>query len=281
MKLRIPLTLLVLLLIPTLALAFSGGPPNGRTDAPGEGNCTGCHSSFPVNSGSGTLSVSDLGTWNPGQVYDLAVTLSDPDASRWGFEFTILNEAGDSVGTVETVDGLTQISSTGARDYAKQTSTGAQTGTTGQVTWTVRWTAPAADTGDVTLYMAGNAADGNFSTSGDRIYTISNTWNEDVASPAPLPMLAAAELKPNYPNPFNPRTTLVYELARDQVVDLTIYSLDGRLVRRLDSGSRTSGRHEVVWDGMDRNGRPVTSGTYLYRLYTGGIVQTRTMALVR
>lgn len=282
MKSKILLSLLTLTLVPTLALANSGGPPNGRTDAPGEGNCTGCHNSFPVNSGTGTLTVSDLGgSWNPGEVYDLTVTLADPDASRWGFEFTILDEAGVSVGTVETVDGLTQISSTATRDYAKQTSAGTQNGTTEQASWTVRWTAPAVGTGDVTLYMAGNAANGNFSTSGDRIYTISNTWNEGGASPVPLPMLAGAELKPNFPNPFNPRTTLVYELARDQVVDLTIYSLDGRLVRRLESGPQTSGRHEVVWDGMDRNGRPVTSGTYLYRLYTGGIVQTRTMALVR
>ena len=281
MKPQILLSLVTILLMPTLALAFSGGPPDGRTNAPGETNCTACHTSFPLNSGAGTLSVSDLGSWNPGQVYDLTITLADPDAIRWGFECTIINGAGDSVGTLESIDANTQTSTTGTRDYAKHTSAGTQIGTPDQGSWTVRWTAPAAATGDVTLYMTGNAANGNFNNQGDYIYAISRTWSEGGASPAPMPLIAGAELQANYPNPFNPRTTLAYELAQDQNVDLTIYSLDGRLVRQIDSGNRAAGRHEVTWDGFDAHGRAVTSGTYLYRLATGGNVLTRTMTLVR
>lgn len=269
------------LLAPTLALAFSGGPPNGRTGAPGESNCTACHNSFPVNSGVGSLTVTDLSNWQPGQQYDVTVTLADPDASRWGFEFTILDGAGDSVGALATVDGNTQTSTSGSRVYAKQTSVGTQTGTTDQASWTVRWTAPAVGTGNVTLYMAGNAANGNSSTSGDHIYTISSAWAEGTASPAPLPALAGAELRSNYPNPFNPRTTLVFEMARGQEAQLAIYSVDGRLVKQLVSGFQAEGRHEVAWDGLDRDGRAVPSGTYLYRLVTAGLAQTRTMTLVR
>jgi hypothetical protein len=270
-----------LLLVPLSAMAYSSGPPNGRTNAPGETNCTACHSTFPLNSGSGSLVVTDLGSWEPGQTYDLTVTLADPDASRWGFEFTVLDQGGSRAGTLASLDANTQVSSTASRDYAKQTSAGSQPGTPDQASWTVRWTAPDAGSGDLTLYMAANAANGNSAASGDRIYAINSTWSEGTTSPAPMPALAGADLKANYPNPFNPRTTLAFELASDQQVALNIYSLDGRLVRELISGTRSAGRHEVAWDGLDRSGRAVPSGTYLYRLQAGGQVQTRTMALVR
>ncbi len=275
------LVMTALFLIPTLALAFSGGAPNGRTGAPGETTCTGCHSTFPLNSGTGSLNVTDLSNWQPGQDYDLTVTVDDPDASRWGFSFTVLNEAGDSVGTLSALDGNTQTASSGSRDYAKQTSSGTQSGTTSQASWTMRWTAPAAGTGNVTLYMAGNAANGNGATSGDHIYADSFSWAEGTASPVPMPVLAGAELGTNYPNPFNPRTTLVFELARAQEVQLAIYSVDGRLVKQLVNGYRAEGRHEMAWDGLDQSGRAVPSGTYLYRLNSGGLAQTRTMTLVR
>ncbi len=271
----------LLFILPGMAMAFSNSPPNGRTNAPGEGNCTACHSTFALNSGSGSMSVSDLSNWVPGQTYDIDVNLADPAASRWGFEFTILDSEGVSVGTLATLDGNAQISSSGARTYAKQTSSGTLNGTTVAAGWTLRWTAPPAGAGDLTLYATGNAANGNGSTSGDQIYAIASTWNEAGPTPAPLPLLAGAKLLPNYPNPFNPRTTLAFELNRDQWVDLSIYSLNGRLVTNMISGSRERGHHEVRWDGMDHGGRAVPSGTYVIRLRTGDGTQVNTMTLVR
>ena len=280
--LALTLVALTLCLSVGLAAAYSSGPPNGRTDAPGEGNCTGCHSNFPLNSGSGTLGVSGLSAlYDADQDYDLVVSLDDPDASRWGFEFTIIGDDGEEIGSLMSLDNQTQTSSTATRTYAKQTSIGTQIGTTDGVTWTVRWTAPAAGSGDATIYLAGNAANGNFSTSGDYIYTTSQTWAENSVSAAPMPMLAGAELKPNFPNPFNPRTTIAYELASTKSVRVTIYSLSGRLVRTLVDGTRDEGRHEVQWDGLDNHGLATPSGTYFYRLQAGGVDQTRSMVLVR
>ena len=263
------------------ALAFSSGPPDGHTNAPGEGNCTACHSTFPLNSGSGMLSVSGIdGSYVAGESYDLVIELQDPDASRWGFEFTVIDGNGDAIGSLASLDGNTQVSTAGGRDYAKHTTAGTQSGTTGSASWTVRWTAPAEGSGEASIYVAGNAANGNGGSSGDHIYADSASWSENTTSSAPL-VLAPARLLPNYPNPFNPRTTIAFELDEPRQVNLAIYSLDGRLVRQLENGLRGEGSHEYPWDGMDATGRAMPSGTYFYRLQAGDVSQARTMVLVR
>ncbi len=274
--------ILVLSLNVSLAMAYSSGPPNGRTNAPDEGNCTACHSSFPLNSGMGSLSVSGLtGSYEANQTYDLVVSLADPEASRWGFEFTVIDDEGLAIGSVASLDANTQVTSTATRDYAKHTTVGTQSGTPDGVSWTMRWTAPAAGAGDASIYIAANAANGNGNTSGDLIYAISETWTESSVSSAPAPAFAAAQLQPNFPNPFNPRTTITYELKQSLSVRLSVYSLDGRLVTQLEDGLRSEGQHQVNWNGLDARGMAVPSGTYFYRLQAGSVDQTRSMVLVR
>jgi hypothetical protein len=94
-------------------------------------------------------------------------------------------------------------------------------------------------------------------------------------------------LDQNYPNPFNPHTTIRFKLDRADGVRLTIFDLNGRLVRVLLEGNRPAGLHEVSWDGEDARGRPAASGTYIYRLETIGrngdisSHSTRKMTLIR
>jgi len=64
-------------------------------------------------------------------------------------------------------------------------------------------------------------------------------------------------------------------------VSLTIYDVNGRLVRTLVSGDRAAGMHEVVWDARDDAGRTIASGVYVYRLTAGADVAVRRMVLVR
>lgn len=271
----------LVLLLAGSAFAYSAGPPDQRTNAPGEGNCTLCHDTFPLNWGSGSLAIGGISTtYRPAQVYDLELTLTDPEASRWGFELTILDAAGVSVGEVSPVDATTQTSTTGNRDYLKQTAVGSFPGTLDAQTWQFQWIAPPIDTGDVTLYVTGNGANNNFSTSGDRIYAASFAFGEEqIVGVGDLP--ATARLLPNYPNPFNPATTIAFELPSDRPVRLTIYGVDGRRIRTLVDGRRTAGMHEVRWDGTDEVGGAVPSGTYLYRLESGSTVTARRMVLVR
>jgi flagellar hook assembly protein FlgD len=99
---------------------------------------------------------------------------------------------------------------------------------------------------------------------------------DDSAGPPQATLLATI-----YPNPFNPRTTIGYELAAPATVKLAIYDVRGMQVRVLEAGNRPSGRHQTIWDGLDDNGRAVPTGTYFCRLSTQQGSQTRKLTLAR
>ena len=83
------------------------------------------------------------------------------------------------------------------------------------------------------------------------------------------------------PNPFNPATSMQFNLSRDGRVDLKVYDVAGRLVRSLVSGSRSAGANTVNWDGKDDRGRAVASGTYFARLVVDGQAEIKSLTLVR
>ncbi|HOP07403.1 MAG TPA: FlgD immunoglobulin-like domain containing protein [candidate division Zixibacteria bacterium] len=87
-------------------------------------------------------------------------------------------------------------------------------------------------------------------------------------------------LEQNYPNPFNPNTTIGFALAEASDYVLSIYNVEGKLVRNFN-GSLPAGNHSVVWDGRSENGAAVASGVYFYRLDAGDYHQTRKMMLLK
>jgi hypothetical protein len=90
-------------------------------------------------------------------------------------------------------------------------------------------------------------------------------------------------LHANYPNPFNPVTTILFELAASATgpVRLVVYDLLGRPVRTLVDAVLPGGRHQYTWNGLDHAGQPAASGIYLYRLDAGGRTETRSMLLMK
>lgn len=88
-------------------------------------------------------------------------------------------------------------------------------------------------------------------------------------------------LSRNYPNPFNPSTSIKYETASDGHVSLVIYDVTGRKVKTLADGFMSAGQHSIVWDGCDDSGMPVSSGVYLYIIKTPAGNATRKMNLIR
>lgn len=92
---------------------------------------------------------------------------------------------------------------------------------------------------------------------------------------------SAATLYDAIPNPFNPRTTIKFDLPEGGPVRLSVFDVAGRLVRTLVDDTMPQGSHEAVWDGRDSSGREVASGSYLARLEFGGKVETVRMGLIR
>ncbi len=88
-------------------------------------------------------------------------------------------------------------------------------------------------------------------------------------------------LMQNYPNPFNPETVIRYDLPENTSVQLIIYDLLGREVRRLVDGEMTAGAKSITWDGLDNAGRQVSSGLYIYKIVAGEFVATKKMLLQR
>jgi len=89
------------------------------------------------------------------------------------------------------------------------------------------------------------------------------------------------DLKDNYPNPFNPITTITFGLPREERVVLDIYDVRGRFINRLLNEELAAGYHSVVWNGRDEEGALAASGVYLYRLEAGSFGETKRMMLVK
>jgi len=85
----------------------------------------------------------------------------------------------------------------------------------------------------------------------------------------------------NFPNPFNPETTIVFSLPIESTVSIDIYNIRGQKVKMLVNGSFESGHHEAIWDGKDDSGRSVSSGIYFYRVQTENDAATRRMLLLK
>ncbi|MFC1552522.1 T9SS type A sorting domain-containing protein [Candidatus Latescibacterota bacterium] len=89
------------------------------------------------------------------------------------------------------------------------------------------------------------------------------------------------KLSLNYPNPFNPATTIGYDVPSQSRIIITIYSVLGQPVRTLVDDTREAGSYRVTWDGTDRFGTPVSMGVYFYRIQAGHYSETKKMLLLK
>jgi len=99
---------------------------------------------------------------------------------------------------------------------------------------------------------------------------------DDPVSPSLVTALGS-----NFPNPFNPTTTIQFSLAEAGHATLNIYNTRGQLVRQLAKANMMAGKHQLIWDGRDSRGRSVSSGIYFYRLIAGKYSQSRKMILMK
>jgi uncharacterized protein (TIGR03437 family) len=184
------------------AAASVSGPVTRSTGAPGEQTCAAstCHIGTPVNSGSGTLTITGLpANYSPNQEVDITVTISQASRVRFGFQATIIDNQGRVAGTITATDGArtyTAPADVGGnlRIYIQHNNNGSfPSGGPNQGRWTFRWRAPAQSVGQVTLYVAANAANNNGTNdSGDLIYTANASSQPAAAIPAVATVSAAS-----------------------------------------------------------------------------------------
>ena len=159
-----------------LAMTNSASAPNGYTGAPGENNCTTCHSGT-VNSGSGNISIdfnSGATTYALSSTYNIKVDVNDGSAATYWFSLVALDQHGSNVGIMNITNASnTKTSTQGGKTYVTHVNANSQITSS----WEFEWASPAAGVGDVTFYVAGNASNGGSNNSGDLIYTSSKTVN--------------------------------------------------------------------------------------------------------
>lgn len=88
-------------------------------------------------------------------------------------------------------------------------------------------------------------------------------------------------LNHSYPNPFNPVTTITYDLPKKTSVNLSVYNIKGSRIATLINGSEEAGHKKTIWTGTDDFGRSVSAGVYLYRIKAGTFKQTKKMLLLK
>jgi flagellar hook assembly protein FlgD len=91
----------------------------------------------------------------------------------------------------------------------------------------------------------------------------------------------AIKLHAAYPNPFNPITTLRYDLPENGLVNIIIYDMLGRRVKSLINQTQDAGFKSVIWNATNDYGKPVSAGVYLYQIQAGEFVQTKKMVLLK
>ncbi len=96
-----------------------------------------------------------------------------------------------------------------------------------------------------------------------------------------VPPVFETTLSNAYPNPFNPSTTIAYSLSEAGPVEISVYNIRGQRVKKLVSERQPAGQHNVVWNGTDSRGKPVSSGIYFYRMTTPDRNIAKKMVMVK
>jgi hypothetical protein len=185
----------------SLVLAYEFGPPAAHTGDFAEPTCTECHSSFPLNSGGGSLTISGVpAQYQLGQTYPITVTIAKSGQRKWGFELAVRAvSTRQQAGTLVVVNADTQIQNQSGIQYIEQTQTSYANS---KSTWTFNWIAPSSAVGDIRFSCAGNAANGDLTQFGDFIYTTTATSSAPSANPPLVTYFAHAAIGGGYTTSF-------------------------------------------------------------------------------
>jgi len=266
-------------LIVGISMVNSDNGIAGRVGSPGETTCntSGCHVGNSLNAAGGSITISapTLTNWQyfPGAVYPISVTIARAGCPIFGVGFEALRSTGANAGTLTAGVGTTLKTATilgNSRTNIVHTLNGG-TSSTGSKTFTFNWTAPAAGTGTVTFYAAGNATNGNGSPSGDFIYTTSQTVTESATGIEEGLIASSIAI---HPNPIVDNINLSFQLKSNENVTVRIFSMEGKLVETAVQEKLQSGKHNLVIPA------PTQKGVYLLELDHSSGTATRKIVVL-
>ena len=246
----------------------AGGSPAGKTGAPGEGNCTGCHAGSTLDGTSENVLIVTTGgnvvtDYIPGATHQVSLTLSS-NPSKKGFQAIVLDSNNDMMGDFNAGNG-TSISSQGSKKYVNHTSSSNTNATT---TWTWDWIAPSTATGPAKFYVAANSANGNGNTSGDAIYLSQHSLG------APFGEIEEHQLISNFTvnySSINRMLNLSFGSIKTGKLFMNIVDLNGKSVYSSNVGHSNIGQNEFKVS-IDKDFK---SGIYVVNMFIDNIPSSK------
>ena len=252
----------------------STGSPGGKSGSPGDQGktCTDCHGGGKATDKIGwiTTDIPEAG-YRPGSEYSITVRGEHASASLFGFELTAEKAGNAKTGGFDKA-GNNQLQLLAAGNAVTHTSSGT-TPAGGAKAWTVKWKAPAPGTGNVTFYAAVNAANGDFGTDGDAIFSSKLAIAEqDLSAIGQTENPARVTF---FPNPATDAVTLATEGLESATYTLAIYSLTGQQVitRPVELSTGT--------DRIPLNVSELPNGTYFAVLSSASLVTKSKLLISR
>lgn len=168
------------------AFTSSNGAPAGYTNAPGEPNCTSCHSGSLITSGTNwdniilTTNIPATG-YIPDSTYNITLSHTQSGIVKFGFSITALNSSNNKAGVLIVTNSTTMTLTNGTRSYIGQLSSG--TSGSGSISWSFQWKAPSTPSGNITFYTTVNASNNSNGTTGDQIYAKTFSFSQSSLLP--------------------------------------------------------------------------------------------------
>lgn len=254
----------------------------GATASPGETSCntSGCHNGNLVNSGGGSILIDapTMTGWEyiPGQVYPINVTVAKTGVSLFGFGFEALRSTGANGGMLSITNAvqtriLTAVISGNVRTNVVHKLNGGAT--PNLHTFTFNWTAPVTGTGDITFYSAGNAANGNGSTSGDFIYTTSQIVTESTSGLEDIANNYSVQV---FPNPAIEKLNIRFKVEEPAFVEIKLVDIAGKVSAMVFSNELSTGDHALHHSIPET----FTPGIYFLRIAIGDALMVKRVVLL-
>ncbi len=211
----------------------TGAAPAGHTGSPFDNKtCTVCHAGPLPQTISGAISSNvPITGYMPGSTYQVTATITRAGHSKFGFQASPQNNAGNLLGTLANTS--TQTTIIGSGKYITHTNIG--TSGPGTKTWSFNWTAPGQGTGNVTFYAAFNVTNSNNANSGDTIFISTLTIPEDLSSGIAYPTgIARIDI---FPVPANNFLNVNLEMTTTENTRISAHDLSGKELFRADFNS--------------------------------------------